>query len=108
MLIGRIALRWLVARVALRRLLIAALALTFAGFLIYWGVSWPPAAIAGVFVIGLGIAPLYPLVTDFAIGAAPASVPGAGTSPPCASPSPSASRCCWRRSRSARSPTKPD
>ena len=71
MLIGRIALRWLVARVALRRLLIAALALTFAGFLIYWGVSWPPAAIAGVIVIGLGIAPLYPLVTDFAIGAAP-------------------------------------
>ena len=71
MLIGRIALRTLVARVALRRLLIAALALTFAGFLIYWGVSWPPAAIAGVIVIGLGIAPLYPLVTDFAIGAAP-------------------------------------
>ena len=27
-------------------------------------------------MIGLGIAPLYPLVTDFAIGAAPASVPG--------------------------------
>ena len=79
MLIGRIALRWLVARVALRLLLIGALALTFAGFLIYWG-AWParpPAAIAGVFVIGLGIAPLYPLVTDFAIGAAPASVPGA-------------------------------
>ena len=75
MLIGRIALRWLVARVALRRLLIAALALTFAGFLIYWGISWPAvrpwAAIAGVIVIGLGIAPLYPLVTDFAIGAAP-------------------------------------
>jgi MFS family permease len=74
MLIGRIALRWLVARVALRRLLIAALALAFAGFLIYWGapdVLGPPAAIAGVIVIGLGIAPLYPLVTDFAIGAAP-------------------------------------
>jgi predicted MFS family arabinose efflux permease len=77
MLIGRIALRTLVARVALRLLLIGALALTFVGFLIYWGVSWPPAAVAGTFVIGLGIAPLYPLVTDFAIGAAPASVPGA-------------------------------
>jgi MFS family permease len=71
MLIGRIALRTLVARVALRRLLIGALALTFLGFLIYWGVSWPPAAVAGTVVIGLGIAPLYPLVTDFAIGAAP-------------------------------------
>jgi fucose permease len=73
MLVGRIALRTLVARVALRRLLIGTLALTFIGFLIYWGVSWPPAVVAGVFVIGLGIAPLYPLVTDFAIGAAPKS-----------------------------------
>ena len=71
MLIGRIALRTLVARVPLRRLLIGALALTFLGFLIYWGAGWPPAAVAGTVVIGLGIAPLYPLVTDFAIGAAP-------------------------------------
>jgi MFS family permease len=71
MLLGRIALRILVARVALRRLLIGALALVFAGFLVYWGIDWPPAAVAGVFVIGLGIAPLYPLVSDFAIGAAP-------------------------------------
>jgi len=74
MLIGRIALRTLVARVALRRLLIGALALTFVGFLIYWGpwtLAWPPAAVVGTVVIGLGIAPLYPLVTDFAIGAAP-------------------------------------
>ncbi len=71
MLLGRIALRFLVGRVALRRLLIAALALVFAGFLIYWGVGWPPAAVLGVFLIGLGVAPLYPLSTDFAIGAAP-------------------------------------
>jgi fucose permease len=82
MLLGRIVLRTLVARVALRRLLIGALALVFIGFLIYWGVDWPApvrkvGVVAGVFVIGLGIAPLYPLVTDFAIGAAPASVPGA-------------------------------
>jgi MFS family permease len=71
MLLGRIALRVLVARVALRRLLIGALALVFVGFLIYWGIDWPPAAIAGVFIIGLGVAPLYPLASDFAIGAAP-------------------------------------
>ena len=70
MLLGRIALRWLVTRVVLRRLMIAALAIAFAGFLIYWGIAWPPAAVAGVFVIGLGIAPLYPLTTDFAVGAA--------------------------------------
>lgn len=81
MLIGRIALRVLVRRVPLARLLAAALALVFAGFLIYWGVGaemgFAPAAILGIFVIGLGVAPLYPLVTNFAIGAAPADVPGA-------------------------------
>jgi MFS family permease len=71
MLIGRVALRTLVARIALRRLLIAALAIVSAGFVLYWGVDWPPAQVAGVFVIGLGIAPLYPLSTDFAVGAAP-------------------------------------
>ena len=71
MLLGRIALRTLVRRAPLRRLLIVALACVFAGFLIYWGVGWPPAAIAGCFLIGLGVAPLYPLSTDFAIGAAP-------------------------------------
>jgi len=86
----------LVARVALRRLLIAALALIFAGFRIYWGVDWPPAAIAGVIVIGLGIAPLLPLVSEFA-GAAASAEGVPWTSPPCASPSPSASRCCWPR-----------
>src|SRR5262245_6287026 len=58
MLAGRIALRWLVARVATRKLLVAALALAGAGFLVYWGVDWQPAAVAGVIVIGLGIAPL--------------------------------------------------
>lgn len=81
MLLGRIALRVLVRRVKLARLLAAALALVFVGFLIYWGVGAElgiaPAAILGIFVIGLGVAPLYPLVTNFAIGAAPASIPGA-------------------------------
>jgi MFS family permease len=71
MLLGRIALRFLVRRVALRHLLVAALACVFVGFVIYWGVGWEPAAILGVFLIGLGVAPLYPLTTDFAVGAAP-------------------------------------
>ena len=57
--------RWLVARVALRRLLIAALALAFAGFLDLLGRQPAPGGDRGVFLIGLGIAPLYPLVTDF-------------------------------------------
>lgn len=68
MLLGRIALRFLVRRVALRLLLIIALTLVFIGFVIYWGLS---AEIVGVFLIGLGVAPLYPLTTYFAVGAAP-------------------------------------
>jgi len=71
MLLGRAALRVLVARIALRRLMIGSLVLVFIGFLIYWGTVWPPAAIAGVFIIGLGVAPLFPLTNAFAVGAAP-------------------------------------
>jgi fucose permease len=78
MLLGRIALRFLVRRAALRRLLIIALTLVFIGFVIYWGLSAEiagplgrAAAILGVFLIGLGVAPLYPLTTYFAVGAAP-------------------------------------
>jgi predicted MFS family arabinose efflux permease len=70
MLIGRIALGKLVRTVALRRLLMAALALVFAGFLVYWGLDYPAIAVTGVFLIGLGIAPLYPLSMTFAVGAA--------------------------------------
>jgi MFS transporter, DHA1 family, inner membrane transport protein len=70
MLLGRITLGYLVRRVPQTWLLTAALAITMAGFVAYWGISQPAVSIAGLFVIGLGIAPLYPLVTNFAVGAA--------------------------------------
>jgi MFS family permease len=70
MLLGRIALGYLVRRVPQSTLLIAALALATAGFAAYWGVPISMVSIAGLFVVGLGIAPLYPLVTNFAVGAA--------------------------------------
>lgn len=70
-LLGRIALGNLVRKVAPRLLLIAALAIAFLGFLVYWGVNQPVAAVVGVFIIGLGVATLYPLATNFAVGAAP-------------------------------------
>ncbi|HNB26900.1 MAG TPA: hypothetical protein PLR41_08090, partial [Alphaproteobacteria bacterium] len=97
-LAARIALRVLVRRVMLARLMLAALAAVFLGFLVYWGAGYvagyvaghdlggvapdvapgrQAAAVLGVFVIGLGVGPLYPLSTNFAIGAAPAGVPGA-------------------------------
>jgi predicted MFS family arabinose efflux permease len=71
MLLGRIALGNLVRRVAPRYLLVATLAITTVGFLAYWGINQPVASVVGVFIIGLGIAPLYPLSTTFAVGSAP-------------------------------------
>ncbi|MEO6396661.1 MAG: MFS transporter [Devosia sp.] len=71
MLIGRIALGGLVHRVPTRALFAAALIIVAVGFALYWGVSQQIVSIIGVFIIGLGIAPLYPLSTSFAVGAAP-------------------------------------
>ena len=70
MLLGRIANGRLVRRVPPQRLLVAALALTFVGFLVYWGTNLPAVSVVGVFITGLGIAPLFPLVTTLAVGAA--------------------------------------
>ena len=85
-LLGRIALRLVVRRLPPRRLLLPALGVVVLGFALYWGLGSlgengaglaQPAAILGVFLLGLGVAPLYPLSTEFAIGAVPASRPGA-------------------------------
>ena len=46
------------------------LLVTCLGFLIYWGLPLPPAAIVGLFVLGLGVALLYPLTLGLAMGAA--------------------------------------
>ena len=70
-LIGRIALRTLVARVVLRRLLITSLALVALGFVLYWGIGSPTAAVVGVFILGLGVGPTFPLGIEFCVGAAP-------------------------------------
>ena len=72
-LIGRIAGSRLVRTIPTRTLYLAALALTFIGFLIYWGVEGPVAAIVGLFVLGLGIAQYYPLTVAFAVHAAGAA-----------------------------------
>jgi len=70
MLAGRSALGMLVQRVAPRRLLFGALAIVVLGFLAYWGSGQPVLSVAGLFIAGLGIAPLYPLVVNFGLGAA--------------------------------------
>lgn len=70
MLIGRLGASRIVRLAAPRRLFLAALLVTVLGFLVYWGIGQPLMVIVGLFVLGLGVAPLYPLALGFAIDAA--------------------------------------
>jgi MFS transporter, DHA1 family, inner membrane transport protein len=70
MLVGRIAGSGVVRYARPQHLFGVALVVTTLGFLLYWGASRPALAIAGLFVLGLGVALLYPLTLGFAIGAA--------------------------------------
>lgn len=70
MLIGRLVGTGLFHVFATRRLFLAAVATTLAGFAAYWGTTVPAVSIGGLFVVGLGIALLFPLALSFAIGAA--------------------------------------
>ncbi|MDQ5854686.1 MAG: MFS transporter, partial [Chloroflexota bacterium] len=53
------------------RLFLGALAITGAGFGIYWLAGWAPLNIAGLVVAGLGVANLYPLALALAVGVVP-------------------------------------
>ncbi len=54
-----------------RRLLVGALALAAAGFVLFWGTGAPLASLAGLAVTGLGVAMLFPLSLSFAMASAP-------------------------------------
>jgi fucose permease len=74
MFIGRASGSVWVRFVPVEQLLVGQLAVTLVGFLIYWGVSQPAAAIAGLLVLGIGVSLLFPLTVGLAMGAAgPAS-----------------------------------
>jgi fucose permease len=70
MLAGRFTTSWLVRTISPRLVFLAALAIALFGFGIYWGIDQPLGAMVGIFLLGLGIAPLYPLTLSFAIGVA--------------------------------------
>jgi MFS transporter, DHA1 family, inner membrane transport protein len=70
MLVGRTAGSGLLQLIAAERLFPLAIVVTLLGFLMYWGLHRPPAAIVGLFLLGLGVALLYPLTLGFAMGAA--------------------------------------
>ncbi len=73
MLVGRTIGSALVRVVAAPILYVAALVVTFAGFLVYWALTGAIAAIAGLAILGLGIAQFYPLSASFAVHAAGAA-----------------------------------
>jgi fucose permease len=68
MIIGRLASSRLVQRFSTHRLVLGYITLASAGFLIYWMANVPLLAMAGLFITGLGVAGLYPLILSLAIG----------------------------------------
>jgi MFS family permease len=69
-LVGRIALRALVTRYSARTILFSAFATGAVGFLLYWVVGQQWAAIVGIVLLGLCIAPQYPLTMALGLGVA--------------------------------------
>jgi MFS family permease len=67
---GRILLRTMLTGFRPGGILFAAYATGLAGFLLYWGVATPWAAIPGVVMLGLCVAPQYPLTMALALGSA--------------------------------------
>ena len=68
---GRIGGAWLIRRAERTvPLLCASLAVTAAGFLLFWLAGMPILAIAGLFLCGLGVANLYPLSLALTLAAA--------------------------------------
>ncbi|HEY7277618.1 MAG TPA: MFS transporter [Trebonia sp.] len=69
---GRGGAAWLTRRAGRAVVLLwASLAITAAGFLLFWLAGQPALAIAGLFVCGLGVANLYPLSLALTLAAAP-------------------------------------
>lgn len=77
-LAGRIALRILVQKLEPRVILFSGFAIGLVGFLLYWGVGQPWAAITGIFMLGLCVAPQYPLTMALGLGAAKGASDTAG------------------------------
>jgi fucose permease len=70
MILGRLAGSRLVHRFSTARVVIGSVLLAGAGFVLFWVAGGRLLILAGVFVTGLGIASLYPLILSLAIGAA--------------------------------------
>ena len=68
MILGRWASSRLVQRFSSHQVVTGALIVASIGFLIYWTAPSPGGGMVGLFITGLGVAPLYPLILALAIG----------------------------------------
>jgi MFS family permease len=73
MIVGRFSVSRLVNGASSAKWVSISILTAAAGFLAYWQTTRIPIALAGLFVAGLGVAGLYPLILSLAIGAAGAS-----------------------------------
>ncbi len=69
MILGRLAGSRLVQRFSTRRLVAVSILLASLGFLIFWKPGSVFMGLTGLFITGLGVASLYPLILSLAIGA---------------------------------------
>jgi fucose permease len=70
MMLGRLAGSRLVRRFSTLHVVAASILIASIGFLLFWRAGIAALGLAGLFVTGLGIASLYPLILSLAIGAA--------------------------------------
>jgi MFS family permease len=78
MVAGRIAGRQVARWMPTERLLLLALGIAGGGFFVYWLVPAALVVVLGLFVAGVGVANLYPLIVALALGAAPGQSNEAG------------------------------
>ena len=70
MIIGRAAGSRLAGRFGAAAFVTGSLLIAAAGFMIYWTAATPLLGMAGLFITGLGVASLYPLILSLAVGSA--------------------------------------
>jgi fucose permease len=76
MVVGRLAASRLVQRFSSHAIVVASVLVAGVGFATFWAVPRTTTALVGLFVTGLGIAGLYPLLISLALGVAQNSVQG--------------------------------
>ncbi len=70
MIVGRLSVSRLVQRVAPANMILFSVLTASAGFLLYWQGQIAVVALVGLFVAGLGVAGLYPLILSLTLAAA--------------------------------------